>query len=82
MYPGNSYPQPTGAQSAGPARPDASQPQNQPAASHDKLDGQWVEAIEDIVRKTSNDPFRRSQELMKLKAAYLQDRYGKNMKTL
>lgn len=54
---------------------------NLPAADTDKLEAHWVEAVDNVVKRTSNDPFLRTQEIIKLKADYVQQRFGKELKT-
>lgn len=47
----------------------------------DLIEKEWVERVKQIVIETAHDPFLQNQQLTKLKAEYLQKRYGKVIKT-
>lgn len=46
----------------------------------DQADEAWVAKAKDVARQFQADPFLESQALSKLKAEYLQTRYGKSIK--
>lgn len=56
---------------------------NAPAIADDGdlIEKEWVERVKQIVIETAHDPFLQNQQLTKLKAEYLQKRYGKVIKT-
>ncbi len=63
-----------------------SQPQGQAQNPNDNekdgdaLDIEWVQKAKAIVEQTHDDPYVESQALNKLKADYLKNKYGKDLK--
>jgi len=47
----------------------------------DLIEKEWVNKAKAVVEKTRHDPFTQNREFGKLKADYLQKRYGKQLKT-
>ncbi len=46
----------------------------------DLIEKEWVEKAKQIVARNRNDPFKQSEELMVLRADYMQKRYNKTIK--
>lgn len=46
----------------------------------DLIEKEWVAQVKQIVAATAHDPFQQSSQLTKLKADYMQKRYGKVIK--
>jgi hypothetical protein len=51
------------------------------AKDMDLIEKEWIASVENIIEKTSNDPFEQSRQLSLLKANYLQKRYNKAIRT-
>jgi len=52
-----------------------------PAKDGDLIEKQWVERAKSIIAKTADDPHRQKHEVSKMKAAYIQKRFNKVIKT-
>jgi hypothetical protein len=83
--------QPPAIQQMPPAQPTALQPPlaqpqgqipdlNDNEKDDDSLDIEWVQKAKAIVEQTHDDPHVESQALNQLKADYLKNRYGKDLK--
>lgn len=46
----------------------------------DLIEQEWVDKAKEIVERTKTDPYLQSQEINKMKAAYLKKRYNKDIK--
>jgi hypothetical protein len=51
----------------------------QEANDSDLIEKEWVSLIEEVVAHTSEDPYAQQAEISKIKADYLQKRYGKSI---
>jgi hypothetical protein len=51
------------------------------AEDGDLIEKEWVTKAKEIVARTRNDPHQQNKQLSKMKADYLQKRYGKTIKT-
>ncbi len=51
------------------------------AADADKIEKQWVDKAKTIVAQTKSDPYKRKNEMSKIKADYIGKRYNKAIKT-
>lgn len=66
---------------AAPAATQASTDGPQLADDGDLIEKEWVAQVKHIISTTGNDPFEQSQQIARLKADYMQKRYGKVIKT-
>ncbi|MDB5169917.1 MAG: hypothetical protein JWN82_313 [Candidatus Saccharibacteria bacterium] len=46
----------------------------------DLIEKEWVHKVKQIVGATAHDPFEQNKQFTKLKADYMQKRYGKSIK--
>lgn len=62
--------------------PQTTTPSDNPAAAEDSdlIEKEWVLKAKTIVEKTRHDPYLENREISKLKADYMQKRYGKQLK--
>lgn len=51
------------------------------AADTDRIESVWVEKAKSIIAKTHDDPHLQKQEMSRIKADYIQKRFGKQIKT-
>ena len=73
---------PGAAPAANPYPAAAAAPAGNPAVADDGdlIEKEWVNKAKSIVEKTRHDPYEQSLEISKLRADYLQKRYGKQLK--
>ncbi len=71
----------------GPSQQNQAQSLNTPIVSTpsvaddvDMIEKEWIEKINEILRRTQGEPFDRANQLALLKSDYLQKRYQKNVK--
>jgi hypothetical protein len=75
--PTSALPQSSPATNAG---TDDSQSASLMADDGDLIEKEWVHKAKSIVERTREDPYKQTEELMQLKADYLQKRYSKTIK--
>jgi Txe/YoeB family toxin of Txe-Axe toxin-antitoxin module len=46
----------------------------------DLIEKEWVLKVKQVVRATAHDPYEQNLQFTKLKADYMQKRYGKSIK--
>jgi len=69
------------AQPAQPMSDDDIATQKLQAKDGDLIEKEWVERAKSIINKTGDDPHRQKYEVSKIKAAYIQKRFNKVIKT-
>lgn len=52
-----------------------------PAKDGDLIEKEWVDRAKHIIAKTADDPHKQKHEVSKIKAAYIQKRFNKTVKT-
>lgn len=52
-----------------------------PAKDGDLIEKEWVERAKKVIAKTADDPHQQKHEVSKMKAAYIQKRFNKAVKT-
>lgn len=52
-----------------------------PAKDVDRIEKVWVDKAKTIVAQTRDDPFLQNNEMSKVKAAYIEKRFNKKLKT-
>lgn len=52
-----------------------------PAKDIDKIEKVWVDKAKTIIAQTRDDPFLQNNEMSKVKAAYIEKRFNKKLKT-
>lgn len=50
------------------------------ADDSDLIEKEWVHKVKQVVRATAHDPYEQNRQFTKLKADYMQKRYGKSIK--
>lgn len=63
-----------------PATPTVASQSPQIADDVDVIEKEWVDAAEQIVKDTRDDPFRQEEAVENLQIDYLKKRYGKDVK--
>ena len=66
------------AQSPAPAAPNPAAPAM--ADDGDLIEKEWVSKVKQIMHTTAHDPYEQNRQFTKLKADYMQKRYGKSIK--
>ncbi|HET9721694.1 MAG TPA: hypothetical protein VFP32_01540 [Candidatus Saccharimonadales bacterium] len=51
------------------------------AADGDHIESQWIEKAKAVIAQTQDDPFAQKSQMSKVKAEYIQKRFGKQIKT-
>lgn len=52
-----------------------------PAKDSDRIEREWVDKAKAIISRTLDDPFIQNNEMSKVKAAYIEKRFNKKVKT-
>lgn len=63
--------------SAVPAHPTS----DHPAHDSDRIEPIWVNKAKEVIARTQDDPYMQKSEMSKVKADYIQKRFGKQIKT-
>lgn len=50
------------------------------AADNDVIEKEWVDALDEVIRRTSDNPFLQQEEISKVKVEYMKKRYNKDIK--
>ena len=52
-----------------------------PANDTDRIERQWIDKAKYIVQQTKDDPYKQKDEMSRVKAEYIQQRFKKTLKT-
>ena len=52
-----------------------------PASDSDHIEPAWINRAKEVIASTQDDPYKQKDEMSKVKADYIQKRFGKQIKT-